>query len=101
MPFPKLRNQPISAVILKNRQSTGSTSPVVDQKPDHEVYIEACAKDLIHAVHSRDIPAVAEALRSAFEILESMPHEEGEHTNEPNTVEKQNQIAAIKEKAKY
>ncbi len=99
MPFPKLRNQPISGVILKNRQSTGSTSPVVDQKPDHEVHIEACAKDLINAVHSKDTNGVAEALKSAFEAMLSAPDEE--ETNEPNTVEKMNQIAAIKEKAKY
>lgn len=49
--------------------------------------LEACASDLIHAIASQDAASVAEALRAAFEIMESAPHEEGEHMIEPNTNE--------------
>ncbi len=44
--------------------------------------MEAVAHDLISAIHSRDAKAVSEALKAAFEIADSEPHEEGPHTNE-------------------
>jgi len=40
--------------------------------------LEACAEDLIHAVHAEDPKAVAQALKDAFDILEMEPHEEYE-----------------------
>ncbi len=44
--------------------------------------IEYCAQDLIDAVRSGDKQAAARALRDAFEILESSPHEEGPHNEQ-------------------
>lgn len=38
--------------------------------------LEICATDLLAAIQRKDIKAMAEAMRSAFEILESQPHEE-------------------------
>lgn len=52
----------------------------IQRKPDDgEEYdsIHACAEDLINAVHSKNIKGAAEAIRAAFEILESEPHNEG------------------------
>ena len=37
------------------------------------------AEDLINAIHSKDVGAVAKALEAAFEIADSQPHEEGSH----------------------
>jgi hypothetical protein len=39
----------------------------------------SAADDLISAVHMKDSKAVADALKAAFEICDSMPHEEGQH----------------------
>jgi hypothetical protein len=44
--------------------------------------LEAAAEDLIVAVGAKDAAGVAEALRNAFSILDSEPHEEGDHTEE-------------------
>jgi len=41
--------------------------------------LEVAAQDLCDAVHSRNYKAVAEALRAAFELCDSEPHEEGPH----------------------
>lgn len=38
--------------------------------------LQSAAEDLIAAVHSKDAGAVADALRNAFTMLESEPHEE-------------------------
>ena len=41
--------------------------------------LEAAAQELIDAVSAQDTAGVASALRNSFAILESSPHEEGEH----------------------
>lgn len=70
---------------LKNKEaSTASASEPIQRKPDDGSEpdydgMEAAAEDLIAAVHSKDAKAVAAALRAAFEIADSEPHEEGPH----------------------
>lgn len=52
------------------------------RKPDNEQeydFLEGVSEDLMHAIHSKDIKAICEALRAAFSLLESEPHEEGPH----------------------
>lgn len=44
--------------------------------------LEVAAKDIMSAISGNDHKALAAAIRAAFEILESQPHVEGEHTNE-------------------
>lgn len=54
----------------------------IKRESDHEEEydtLESAAEDLVNAVHSKDIKAVAAALRAAFELCDSEPHEEGEH----------------------
>lgn len=72
---------------LKNKQE-GSYSeeddPIKrksDEGEDESEYdmLESAAEDLISAVHSKDVKAVCSALRAAFEMLDSQPHEEGPH----------------------
>jgi hypothetical protein len=41
--------------------------------------LESAAEDLISAVHSKNVKSVASALRAAFELCDSEPHEEGPH----------------------
>lgn len=82
LPFLKDKNSKgVAALIIKNRAP--------DEKPeesqdDNSAAIDSCASALIDAVHAKDVKAVAAALQDAFEILESMPHEESEHV-EPHS----------------
>lgn len=62
--------------------------PELEPEDTESLAIESCAMELIMAVHLKDIKAVAEALKNAFNILESMPHEEADHS--PHTYEAQN-----------
>lgn len=81
----KQKNAGISTgVIVKNRTPDNPE----ENQDDKDAAIHACANDLINSVHAKDIKGVAEAMRSAFEILEQMPHEEAEHT-EPHSYESQ------------
>lgn len=60
--------------------SVSVTPDVIKRESDHEEEfdsVESAAEDLIHAIHSKDVKSVATALRAAFEILDSEPHEEG------------------------
>lgn len=76
LPFLKSKQAQQTGVIIKERAP--------DQKEESEDIgahgIEACAEEFIRAVHAKDVKAAAAALKDAFEILESQPHEEGPHT---------------------
>lgn len=88
LPFLKRKNESgIAGVIIKHRQP--DEKPQENQEDnDKDAAIHACAQDLISAVHSHDVKGAAEAIRSAFEILDEMPHEEGPHI-EPHSYESQ------------
>lgn len=93
LPFLKPKNQGVAGLSIKIRApDKAEDSEISEESDEKDTAIHACAQDLINAVHSRDVKSAAEAIRSAFEILESMPHEEGEHT-EPHSYEAQNKEA--------
>lgn len=67
---------------LKRNQEASSSAPVehIQREPDEESdydMLESAAEDLISAIHSKDVKAVCQALRAAFEMCESEPHSEG------------------------
>lgn len=68
----------------KLNQEAAPSGPVdsIKREPDeageYDV-LESAAEDLVRAVHSKDIKGVAQALRAAFDLCDSMPHEEGPH----------------------
>lgn len=68
---------------LKAKSSSAILDRAPDEQPEEEndpnAPIQACAQDLINAIHAKDVAGAAEAIKSAFEILDSMPHEEGPH----------------------
>lgn len=83
---------------MKHKEGSSSGLMVKDRAPDspdepddNSMAIQACAQDLIKAVHNRDVKATAEALQSAFDILESLPHEESGLS--PHSYDAQNQAA--------
>lgn len=72
--------------LLQKKQASASASmPVEVRKPDEgsedQEYdgLQSAADDLISAIHSKNPKLVAEALKAAFEICDSYPHEDGEH----------------------
>lgn len=75
-------------VFLKKSKEASVSAPVesVTRKPDEDAEgedyggIETCAEDLLKAIEKKSVSGIAEALTSAFEILDSEPHEEGPHT---------------------
>lgn len=77
---------------LKHKEAAASSGLIVksrqpDEKPEEDqddpaAAIKSCAQELIRAVHAKDVDGTANALKDAFDILESMPHEEGPHTYE-------------------
>lgn len=88
-PFLKAKDQRVSGLIIEHRKP--------DEKPEAEEQdygIETCARDLLNAVEAKDIKGIAEALKSAFDILESQPHDEYPHDE---SYEAQNRKAALKE----
>lgn len=69
-------------------------SPEAEDTDDSSAAIEACASELVRAVHAKDPTAVAEALKDAFEILQSMPSEEETNEPSPHSYDAQNIKAA-------
>lgn len=49
-----------------------------DEEPEYDA-LESAAEDLCNAVAAKDYKGVAAALRAAFQLADSEPHEEGEH----------------------
>lgn len=71
---------------LKLKQDAASSSPVETMKrePDEEKDydgLESAMEELHSAMNSKDYKAAAEIFRAAFELMDSEPHVEGEHTN--------------------
>jgi hypothetical protein len=63
----------------------GAGPPAAEEAQGDDMGLEAGAHDLIKAIHSADAPAVVEAFRNMFSIMEGQPHEEagGEPPGEP------------------
>lgn len=53
-----------------------------DEESEDYDSLESAAEDLHSAIKSGDTKGIAMALRAAFDILDSEPHFEGQHTNE-------------------
>ena len=91
LPFLKRKDQQTAGLIIKHRQPDQHSESI--EESDESAAHEACARDLLQAIESKDIKGIAEALQSAFEIMDSEPHKEGKHI-EPHSYDAQNQKAA-------
>jgi hypothetical protein len=49
-----------------------------EERPRH-LGLEAAAEELMKAMERKDVQGMANALTSAFYLLDAMPHVEGEH----------------------
>jgi len=77
LPFLKNKKQ-IAGLIIEQRKP--DIKPEEEQEEDYG--IETCARDLLSAIESKDVKGIAEAMKSAFEVLESTPHEENDESYE-------------------
>lgn len=62
--------------------------PESDDSKD-DTGLHTAASDLMNAVHAKDVPAIAAAMKAAFEIMQSAPSEEDD-----NSFDSQNEKAA-------
>ena len=82
----------VGAIIAKKKSAPAEEMPEdmsmegdtmsMDEEMDDMDGERQCAMELIDAVKAGDPDAVIGALRSAFAIFDSEPHEEGEHLDE-------------------
>ncbi len=68
---------------LKKSHESSAAGPVesVTREPDEEQDLdsmEVAAEDVLSAIAAKDAKALAVAMRAAFELCDSEPHEEGE-----------------------
>jgi hypothetical protein len=74
---------------LKLKQDAAASSPVevMERKPDEQDEkeydgLEAAMEELHQALTAKNYAGAAQIFRDAAELVDSQPHEEGEHTNE-------------------
>lgn len=84
LPFLQNKNRNVAGLIIKKREPDVEKVEE-NQVDDPSMAIEACADAMIDAMHNRDAKALASALKDAFDILESLPHDEVNH-DEPGDV---------------
>ena len=74
LPFLKAKKMgSVVGVAVNPDGQSKSTGPIDEMDPG----LMSAAEDLLSGIAMKDAAAVAEALRSAFYLLDSMPHEEG------------------------
>lgn len=74
--LPFLKPKTVAGLIISTRKPDGSKTEEHSEDNEDEG-LDACASDLIKAIHAKDIKAVSSALKAAFELVDSEPHEEG------------------------
>lgn len=90
--LPFLKPKAVAGLIITHRKPDGSKEEQ-HSEGNEDQGLEIAAEDLIRAIHAKDGKNVVSALKAAFEILDSMPHEEGPHDDD-NSFESQNIKAA-------
>lgn len=75
LPFLRKKNEHAQTGVIVQTRNPHNT----EEKQEDNTGIHACASDLIDAVHAKDIQGVADAMKSAFDILEMQPHDEINH----------------------
>lgn len=76
-------------IFLQKQSDAAIVSPVpdkIERKPDDSKdeefdSLEGAMQELHSALNSKDYKGAAQIFRSAFELMDSQPHEEGPHTN--------------------
>lgn len=83
--LPQFTKKSVAGLIISQRKPDEGKEPEADS-PD--TGLEACASDLIAAVHAKDTKAVTAALKAAYELMDAPTDQED------NSFEAQNMKAA-------
>jgi hypothetical protein len=69
---------PLHFLEQKNKQ----TGVIVDHRSERgaerNLGLDSAAEELLRAIEGKDVGRISDALSNAFQLLESMPHEEAE-----------------------
>ena len=84
LPFLKPRQQP--GLTISMRKPDGG-SEELHSAGEEDSGLDSCSEDLIKAMHAKDTKAVSAALKAAFEILDSQPHDEYDHKKNDGSIE--------------
>ncbi len=85
LPWMANKQKQVGGITIEQRKPDGSTETQGTEGNENENSgLQSCAEDLIRAVHAKDPSGVAAAMRSAFEILESQPHDEAGESDATN-----------------
>lgn len=71
---PFMKKNRVAGLIIAHRTPDGPKES--HQEGDENSPLEAAAEDLLRGFNNKDPKQIAMAIRAAFEILESEPHEE-------------------------
>jgi hypothetical protein len=76
--LPYLKPRRVAGLIVAKTKPQGGIEDLHEAGSEDEAII-ACAEDMIRAMHAKDAKSLASALKAAFEIVDALPHVEGEH----------------------
>ncbi len=84
----------IAGAVFQKRKPNGqglevTPGPTEPGGDDPEFGLKACAQDLHEAIKTDNIPGIANALKAAFQIFESQPHDEADHSEDSEQGEEQ------------
>lgn len=69
------RKNAVTAILGPESPNVGVRSELSDSESPEE--LKMISQELIEAIHARNPEDVCQALKAAFELLDSEPHEEG------------------------
>ena len=79
--LPWMQPKKSGAVIMAKMKPEGSVESM-QEEGEEDPSLMVAAEDIMSAIAMKDSKALASALKAAFEILDSAPHEEGPHIGE-------------------
>lgn len=80
LPFLKHKAKAAGGIVMAASKKDDGAVSVNAEADMHPLQIPA--EDLIAAIEAKDALGIAMALQAAFDIADSMPHEEGPHLEE-------------------
>lgn len=79
MSLPFLKKDKVGSLMYHKKKPDGS---IEYDDSDNEAGLHAAFTSIMRAINNGDIKAGAQALKEFFQIVDSEPHEEGEHAND-------------------
>jgi hypothetical protein len=82
LPFLDPKKIASAAMTVKGGKTMEHNPEVEAPDSDMDGGLKSAAEDVLMAIEHKSVMDLAKALKSAFMILDAMPHEEGEHEEE-------------------